>query len=155
MPRKPRPKKEFYPEIEEETQLSDAGKKLIDLAQEFGEDLAEEVDKDVLLRLIDEMRRRDIPIVNKALRGLGFDISPIVYGALQKKAKGGVPKHIYSPLKKLVEEGKPFSEAKEQISGEFKGFKLQQEDYDEMKQKAAASYIVEELNKIAKELEEM
>lgn len=155
MPRKPRPRKEFYPEIEGEPSLSQAAKDLIGLAQEFGEDLAKRVEKDDLLRLIQELRRRDIPIVNKVLRGLGFDISPIVYGALQKKAKEGVPKHVYRPLKKLVEEGKPFSEAKEEISKQFEGFKLQQEDYDEVKAKLKISHVVSELNKIAKELEKV
>jgi len=85
--KKPIKRKEFYPEVEGEPSLSRAGKKLIELAEQFGENLAQEVDRDYLLSLIQEMRRRDIPIVNKVLRGLGFDISPIVYGSKEKLAK--------------------------------------------------------------------
>jgi len=81
--KKVKPRKQFYPDIEGDPSLSRAAKELIELAEKFGENLAQEVEKDYLLGLMQELRRRDIPIINKVLRGLGFDISPIVYGALK------------------------------------------------------------------------
>jgi len=87
VPRKPLRKKKFYPEVEGEPALSSAAKELISLAEQFGKNLAEEVDKDFLVGLIHELRRRDIPIVNKVLRGFGFDIDPLVYGALKSNSK--------------------------------------------------------------------
>lgn len=160
--KKVKPKRDFAPRVEEEGSiLSRAGKKLIELAERFGENLAEEVDKDELLRLIQETTNREKPIVLKALRSLGFDVGDkikgLVWGSLKRDASPakGVPKHIYTPLKKLVEEGKSFEEAGEAISKDFKGFELQKEDYEEVKEKAKISFIVSEINKIAQELEKM
>ena len=159
--KKVKPKRDFAPLVEEETYLSRAGRKLIELAERFGENLAQEVEHDELLRLIKETTNREKPIVLKALRGLGFDVGDkikgLVWGSLLKNAAPGkgIPKQIYSPLKKLVEEGKSFEEAGKAISEEVSGFKLQKEDYDEMREKIKASIISTELNKIAQELEKM
>ena len=159
--KKVKPKRDFAPLVEEETYLSRAGRKLIELAERFGENLAQEVDHDKLLELIKETTNREKPIVLKALRGLGFDVGDkikgLVWGSLLREASPakGVPKHIYNPLKKLVEEGKTFDEASKNISEQFKGFKLKEEDYAEMKEKIKTSFIASELNKIAEELEKM
>lgn len=102
-------KKPFHPrdinvETEDEPSISDSAKKLISLAEQFGKNLVEEVDKDTLLKLINNLRRKDVHIVNKALRGLGFDIDPMVYGALKKRASELTRLHVVDELLKIAKE---------------------------------------------------
>jgi len=100
-------KKPFHPknvnvELEDEPSLSQSAKELISLAEQFGENLAKEVDKDTLLKLINDLRRKDVHVVNRILRSLGFDISPLVYGALEKRAQEIELSQIIQDLKRLA-----------------------------------------------------
>lgn len=51
---------------------------------------------------------------------------------IKKEAAEGIAPFIYSDLKKLVDEGKSFEEAKKTINEKHKGFELKKEDYDEI-----------------------